>query len=341
MRSSYRSQTLLSVPQPNPILKSSNRPSSTKKPKKTAQFQIGSGGSGSSDGSVTLQENMSPAKSLSCSQGSSGKRPSAMRKQTSFKSEITEIPALKKKTTFELGNDDDDEGAIEDDSDEDASQDEEVSESAIDDDDDAWEDEGEGDDVAKELTFHRVDSRPELVSRRSAIWDQLHGWNGNSAPNQTSERLTSKSASASHLRRARSSMPYGPAGSSVEDDISEELRSPRKQARGQYPASAVNLQAGVPIITPTQTRKQMINEELGVSLRKHMLNERQQRYHMSKGDLPRRHTSVDMRKLIHEAEVHLNTPHMAGPTTSKGETHGSWNDGYENPLDTNYHQSGW
>lgn len=284
-----------------------------------------------------------------------------MRKQTSFKNEIIEIPPVKR-TTFELAADeeDEDEGAIEDYTDDEDSAGGRVADSAIDDDlddddDDEWEDEGDGevesDDSPKQLTFPRVDSRPDLVSRRSAIWDQLHG----------SEALQ-RSMSTAQLRRSRTSPPHGPSmAASSENDLPPELRDPQNR-----PGPPVTLAhpAGPPI-SPSQTRKKMITEELGVSLRKHMLNERQQRYYFgsnppagANNGLPRRaHTSVDMRRLASEAAA--ISPQASGaaaaavaprrprpglvdpPTIGVGAPGVPWSDSYQGDLIDDYHQAGW
>ena len=217
---------------------------------------------------------MSP-KSLSLRQSQkTPDRPSLKKKQTSFKEEVTEIRS-KKSTTFNLkderdeggaiesDSEDEDSGAIEDDDDDDSS----ASDNAIDDDDEGeWEDDPgpEPEDEVPDLPFQRIDSRPQLVSRRSMLAEGLH-------QSERQAALMRSAASAPRLHRSRTSTPNGP---SMPGSPSRDSPLTTQQAMQHHrPMPPV-------VITARETRQNMLMTELNAELRAHMLNERKTRHHM-------------------------------------------------------------
>lgn len=325
--STYRSQSQLAPPPtPIPILKTSASKRSTPK-KKVGLFEIGSGDS--SEGSV-MQEHVSP-RSVRENVGSSLKRPAFAKKQTSFKEEVTEIKA--KRAAFHISDDEDDGGAIESDTEDE----EEVSESAIDDDDE-WEDEAEpDDDEPKELTFHRVPSKPELVSRRSMLAEGLND-------RERVAGLMRSAASAPRLQRSRTSTPNGPsmpASPSDDSPLAAQGSQPLPVPQAVLPSG---FHPPMPPMSPRQTRQAMLMTELGASLRRDMLNERKQRNYIPKrpGKLPGRavQSSGDMVQLQAQAHaMQLSTPSTRHQPPIIEETTPEID--YFNDNSTNYHERGW
>lgn len=294
-------------------------------------------------------------------------KPLQTKKQTSFKEVVEEIEptgASAKQPKFHLGHDDDEEeeddsDAIETDSEDDdelLSDEDEVSESAIEDDDDGWEDDPEEKDEPRALNFHRVDSKPNLVSRRSLLTERVHEGQRAAAIEEAAMRATPPAASAAAgPRRSRTSTPNGPlVSTSPPDDISR-LGSSASQPQPiiQTTTNTISPMA----MSPRTTRRNMLANELGTSLRKHLLWERQHRnggpaapvaqQQQQQQQLPRRHTSYDMKKLS-------QFPDAGGggrgggdraqkanlPGSKSGTRNNSWNDYFDNGLGE-YHQKGW
>ena len=200
--------------------------------------------------------------------------------------------------------------------------DEDVSESAIEDDCSDWESSTDSahSSFVDTPMFQRVESRPQLTSRRSLLSTMLH------EPNLIPTLAGPASRSMPALR-SRSSSPSGPSpASSPRKDLSYAtkmdvcLPKPIAMAPGVFFPSA---------LSPRTTRRTMLASELTESLRKQMLWERKQKNTTASAVLKRRHTAHDVTKLS-------DYPH---PTFMKENTskNNSWNHGYE----TDYHGAGW
>ena len=255
------------------------------------------------------------------------RRPLENKKQTSFKEEVAT------RTIHEDRVMDDD--VFETD------EEDEIDESAIDDDDDSsdWEDsiEESGKSSIDEKTFfQRVDSRPNLTSRRSLITTMLH-------QNDRAAALANEaSKSTPAMQRSRTSSPQGPslAASPDSDD-----GTPLMMKKGQKPGQEIPRSAAQPIImttknvtphqaalSPKTTRRNMLQTELTASLRRHLLWERQQKNQTATAVLKRRHTAHDVSNLKQYPEkVHLGTDDK--------DNYGSWNQYFGGIGD--YYSKGW
>ncbi|RMX92316.1 hypothetical protein D0866_16776, partial [Hortaea werneckii] len=205
--SSYRSQTHLAA-QPTPILRNSLQNPRAPPKKKSAVFQIGT---------------------------SSGEDESSFEKHMSYKSSISEN--LTKGHRGD-GSDDSfkDEVAVARDSPvfESDDEDEEVSESAIEDDDDSsdWEDSDEQSgpsSVNEKEMFQRVDSRPNLTSRRSLLTTMMH------EPDRAKAMANAATRSTPALRRSRTSTPSGPSAPGSPQPTIQEPPQPNQDATRSNP----------------------------------------------------------------------------------------------------------
>ncbi|RKK78562.1 hypothetical protein BFJ68_g17882 [Fusarium oxysporum] len=187
----------------------------------------------------------------------------------------------------------DDEAAVDSDTDD------YIDESAIDDDDDSsdWEDsmEESGESSMDDKLFQRVDSKPNLTSRRSLITLML-------AQNDRLGNHASKSTSAI----PRSHMANGPSlGASPNDSDEAPLMMKGIRGPGLKPIHEVPRSSAQPIITgpnhiqpqaalsPRTTRRNMLATELTESLRRHLLWEREVKSSTANAVLKRQHTSHD------------------------------------------------
>jgi hypothetical protein len=290
--------------------------------KKKPQAKFSFGGSSNEDES-SLPQNMKTQSTLA----DSVQRPLSTKKQTSFKEEVT-AHTIKEEQAF-------DDDVFETDEDE-------IDESAIDDDDDSseWEDsiEDSGAPSIDEKTFfQRVDSRPNLTSRRSLITTMLH-------QNDRANALAiAASKSTSALQRSRTSSPNGPSLAASPD--SED--NPPLMMKGLKPISEIPRSAAQPIIqttanmtphqlalSPRTTRRNMLASELTVSLRQHLLWERKQKSQTANAVLKRRHTAHDVANLKQYPEkVYMDQNDSQGNKSS-------WNEYYGQGLGE-YHSRGW
>jgi hypothetical protein len=251
------------------------------------------------------------------------------KKQTSFKEEVATRTIMEEQPFDDDVFETDDEDGID--------------ESAIDDDDDdstEWEDSNEDSGNAsideKEL-FKRVDSRPNLTSRRSLITTMLHQ---NDRANALAT-AASKSTPALH-RSSRTTSPNGPSlAASPDSDEGGPL-----MMKGLKPISEIPRSVAQPIIktttnttphqlalSPKTTRRNMLANELTVSLRHQLLWERQQKTQTANAVLKRRHTAHDVANLKQYPEnVHINLDDT--------ETNASWNQYFNSGLGE-YHSKGW
>ncbi|KAF5645541.1 hypothetical protein F52700_2104 [Fusarium sp. NRRL 52700] len=231
----------------------------------------------------------------------------------------------------------DDEAAVDSDTDD------YIDESAIDDDDDSsdWEDsmEESGKSSMDDKFFQRVDSKPNLTSRRSLITLML-------AQNDRARTLGNH-ASQSTSAIPRSRMAHGPSLAASPNDSDEApLMMKGMRGPGLKPIHEVPRSSAQPIMTgpshiqpqaalsPRTTRRNMLATELTESLRRHLLWERQQKSSTANAVLKRRHTSHDVANLKQYPER---------PCMKKSEdvNASSWNQYFSKEASDGYHSKGW
>ncbi|EGU88565.1 hypothetical protein FOXB_00917 [Fusarium oxysporum f. sp. conglutinans Fo5176] len=228
----------------------------------------------------------------------------------------------------------DDEAAVDSDTDD------YIDESAIDDDDDSsdWEDsmKESGKSSTDDKFFQRVDSKPNLTSRRSLITLML-------VQNDRLGNHASKSTSAV----PRSRMANGPSlGASPNDSDEAPLMMKGMRGPGLKPIHEVPRSSAQPIMTgpnhiqpqaalsPRTTRRNMLATELTESLRRHLLWERQQKSSTANAVLKRCHTSHDVANLKQYPEK----PYMK---KSEDVNASSWNRYFSKEATDGYHSKGW
>lgn len=313
--SSYRSSTHL-APSPVPVISIARGKKDEGKP--NGMFLLG-GSSGEDDSSFDDQMLSQPRHS---SLTAGLKRPLQSKKQTSFKDEV------ESRTINNRSHEDED---VFESDDEDA-----VSESAIEDDDEVVE-EDDGSDWEDSISetaepmandkqlFQRVDSRPNLVSRRSLLTTLMH------EPDRAGAFANLASKSTSALRRSRRSSPNGPStGTSPEDTALTMCGSHMTPAK---PIITATSNTNPPALSPRSTRRGMLSKELSESLRKHLLWERQQRSTTANAVLKRRHTAFDLTRLQDQAGNGDEPGSRDGSRTS------TWNKYFEPSGE--YNQAGW
>lgn len=268
--------------------------------KKKANNMFTLGGSSGEDES-SLKSHMAPV----AGRGSlaEGQR-SASKKQTSFKDVVAS------RTIYEnhAMNDEDDSAVFETDDEDD------IDESAIDDDDDSseWEDSNEDSgksSIDDKTFFQRVDSRPNLTSRRSILTTMLH------QSDRASALASAASRSSPALHRSRTSSPQGPSMPASPDSDGPSplmMRSTLRAAphTGAQPIimTTTNTTPHQLALSPRTTRRNMLSTELTASLRRHLLWERQQKNQTAAAVLKRRHTAHDVANLKQYPEkVYLGT----------------------------------
>ncbi|KAL2058926.1 hypothetical protein ABVK25_000218 [Lepraria finkii] len=275
--SSYRSRTHLA---PTPVPAKTSIPSKTKDPKKGAMFMLGTGSSDENEGGSFESHMSSPAKQSSLTAGLKSST-SNNKKQLSFRDEI-ESRTLNNKShedeeVFEDSDDEEDseDNAIEEDSEEDE------------DDDEEWEDDQSesGENTTSAPLFHRVDSKPNLVSRRSLLTTLLN------EPDRATAFANMASRSTPALRRSRTSTPHGPSvGTSSKEDASVTMLGPHMTPPKPIVMNRSNSHHQM-ALSPRTTRKNMLHSEMTESLRKSVLWERQQKRSTAQAVLKRSHTA--------------------------------------------------
>ena len=310
--SSFRSYTHL-APEPIPTTTITHAKAEETR-KKGGMFMLG-GSSGEDESSFEEEMSTKPRPS---SIKFDLQRPTRVKKQTSFRDEV-ESRTISNKTL-------EDEEVFESDEEEDAS------ESAIDDDDDdsEWEDSpmesGESSIIDKPL-FQRVDSRPNLTSRRSLLTTLMH----QSDRAVALQNIASQSTPA--LRRSRTSSPNGPSlPDSPDDGTALEINQPGVTA--PKPIIITTSNTHPPALSPKTTRRNMLGTELTESLRKHLLWERQQKSSTANAVLKRRHTAHDVTHLQQFPDPELSLGSGEASKTN------SWNHYFDYGLGE-YHQRGW
>ena len=308
--SSHRSQTYLS---PGPVPAKTIAHAKADEPKgKGGLFLLG-GSSGEDESS--FEEKMS-TKAPRSTLAAGLKQKS---KQTSFKDEV--------ESRVIDHNSHEDEAVFESDDEED------ISESAIEDGDDSsdWEDsasESGGSSVnEKQPLFQRVDSRPNLTSRRSLLTTLIH------EPERAAALANQASKSTPAMQRSRTSSPNGPSvAASPEDEPGLTMQAPNVPR--SKPIIMTTSNTHPPALSPRTTRRNMLATELTESLRKHLLWERQQKSTTANAVLKRRHTAHDV------ANLHEYPGSRNDQSSKDASKNNSWNHYFDHGLGE-YHQTGW
>lgn len=286
-------------------------------------FQIGAGSSDEPESSLDIHMSQAPRSSLS----EGLRQPTSCKKQTSFMDEVTT------RTIKDAVEENDD--VFESDDEEE----EEVSESAIDDDEDEddWEDDGEDSGPSSlddKQMFQRVESKPNLVSRRSLLTTMIH------EPERAAALQNAASRSTPALRRSRTSTPNGPSLAASPDDDDPGLEMKGKQIPQSKPIIMTTSNTHQPALSPRTTRRNMLSTELTESLRKNLLWERQQKNSTSSAALKRRHTSYDVKNL-QQYPGEPKVPQEKGPhMNKKASDYQSWNEYFDQGLQ-DFHRKGW
>ncbi|KAL7276910.1 hypothetical protein RUND412_000102 [Rhizina undulata] len=207
--------------------------------------------------------------------------------------------------------------------------DEAISESAIDDEDSSdWE---SSDDSARSSydernMFRRVESRPQLASRRSLLSTMLHQPDRAAALANAGLRSTPV--------RSRTTSPSGPSlATSPRHDSPLAAKATAEITRSK-PIIMTTSNMHPPALSPRTTRRNMLATELTESLRRCLLWERQQK-NTTSAALKRRHTTHDVTKLVDYPQA--SNGHGKRDCASKNN---SWNHFFNQGLHE-YHVAGW
>jgi hypothetical protein len=259
-----------------------------------------------------------------------------MRKTTSFKNEVST------RTFHDVSESS--EAAIESDS-EDG-----VDESAIEDEDsdeDEWEDDDNEESGPPSVAEHRplfsrVDSKPNLSSRRSLLTTALHQGDRASALQNAASR------SSPAIRRSRTTTPNGPStGTSPQQDSGLMMRD---QASRPKPIIMTTSNVHPPAMSPKTCRRNMMTSELTGSLRQNLLWERQQKNATTNAVAKRAQSAVNLpalRRAMTTGDVKgLNTNEQQAQIRSTtfrddNKPDSSYNQFFDGGDAQEYHRSGW
>lgn len=296
-------------------------PSKTDDSKKGGMFLLG-GSSGEDDSSFEDRMSAQPKQS---SLTAGLKRPHSSKKTLSFRDEI-ESRTLNNRShedeeVFESSDEEDDipDSAID-------------SEEEDEDDDEDWEDDASesNENTANMPLFQRVDSRPNLVSRRSLLTTLM-----NEGDRATAfQNMASRSTPA--LRRSRTLTPGSPpvdipAEDESADSSTEMLGPHMTRSKSIIMKSSSNAQMA---LSPRTTRRNMLATEMTESLRKHVLWERQQKKATANAVLKRRHTAHNL------VNLQKYPSHESGEASNDGGSKNTpWSFGHQG-LGA-YHEVGW
>lgn len=333
--SSYRSQAKLAS-DPSPAKSTTPlKPSPLKK--KGGMFTLG--GSSGDDDESSFEDRMAtkaPQGNVVNESPKITSHPSPAKKVASFSDHVTSRTIRQPKSP--TGPDED---AIE--------TDDEVSESAIEDDEDSdWEDSvtesGRSSVDERGELFQRVDSRPNLVSRRSLLTMMMH---------QPGRMQGNAFRSSPALQRSRLTSPNGPSIPASPPENDEENLTMRGPDVPRSKPIIMNPPPPQSIAhSPRTTRRNMLATELTESLRRHLLWERRQKCATANAFLQRRHTAHDM-KNIQKYPAPNETEQAAGesgdgPDTDAGGQakdkdlkNGSWTNYTTDYGPWEYHAKGW
>lgn len=278
-------------------------------------FLLGGGSSGEDDSSFDDKMG-SQAKQSSLTLGL--KRPGGNKKTLSFRDEV-ESRALEKRShedeeVFE--SDEEDESAIDDDSEEEE-------------DDDDWEDDASEtaeNTGSEQHLFRRVDSQPNLVSRRSILTTELNQLDRAA----TFANLASKSNPLIKRNKTSTSTGLSDAISPVEDPSLAMLPGHMTKSK---PIVMIGRNAQQMAYSPKTTRRNMLATEMTESLRKNVLWERQQKKATTNAVIKRRHTAQNLTSL-------QNYPGEAVQASTEESRNTSFDHYFEAGLGE-YHRAGW
>ncbi|KAI4605103.1 hypothetical protein J4E83_010839 [Alternaria metachromatica] len=259
-----------------------------------------------------------------------------MRKTTSFKNEVST------RTFHDVSESS--EAAIETDSEDD------VDESAIEDEDsdeDEWEDDDNEESGPPSVAEHRplfsrVDSKPNLTSRRSLLTTALHQGDRASALQNEASR------SSPAIRRSRTNAPNGPStGNSPHEDKGLMMREPASRPK---PIIMTTSNVHPPAMSPKTCRRNMLTSELTGSLRQNLLWERQQKNATTNAVAKRAQSAVNLpalRRAMTTGDVKgLNTNEQQAQIRSTtfrddNKPDSSYNQFFDGGDAQEYHRSGW
>ncbi|TID17758.1 hypothetical protein E2P81_ATG10736 [Venturia nashicola] len=221
---------------------------------------------------------------------------------------ISSLHPTKKVATFQLGSSSSDGDSLKsrsiqdqrneseevfDDTDEEDEEEEDRSGSSIEDEDveDDWEDDDDDEPrnspTINQPTFQRVDSKPNLVSRRSLLTTLIQ------EKDRAAALQNAASRSIPEIRRWRTTFPNGPLGYSPKNALqgfAQNLAQGLAPASRARPIKITTSNTNSPALSPSITRRNMLSTEFTESLRKHLLWDRQ----VNRSALKRRHTAQDM-----------------------------------------------
>ena len=288
--SSYRSKTHLApIPAPTKSLTHS----------KTVKPNFTLGGSSGEDESSFEEHIPAHLKPSSLSVGL--KRPAASKK-TSFREELHR-KSYEDEEVF-VDSDEEDSSAIDDDTE---------------DDDENWEEASENEEAHADAnpSFPRVDSKPNLVSRRSILTTQL-----SEGGREAGFLEAAEAQNPPGLRKAKTQV-------GLDNKEHEKIILGPHVKRSKPVSVASSNSTSTPIaFSPRTTRRHMLANEMTESLRKAVLFERQQKKATASAVLKRRHTTMDLANLREYPEGEEG-----------GKENNSWNDYSSGVAD--YHQAGW
>jgi hypothetical protein len=322
MSSSFRSRSKLSHVMPVPTMRQS--PAKTEKPKRSAMFTLG-GSSGDDESSF---EDRVSYKSKRSSLSETLGRHLSHQKKPSFRDIVEAHQQEKIKEGSHESTDEDEAIASSDDEDDD-----DAIDSAIEEEDEGdWEDSNSDDGkttVVDKTLFKRVDSRPNLVSRRSMLTTALH------EPERAAALANAASRSSPAIRRTGRQTPQGPSlpasPSEHEDEVGLTMNLPgRSRPR---PIIMTTSNTNPPAHSPRTTRRNMLSTELTESLRKNLLWERQQKNTTANAVFKRRHTAQNISNL---RDYPASTERHEIRDVAQNN---SWNHYFDTPNE--YHNKGW
>ena len=322
MSASFRSRSKLNHVLPVPAMRQS--PAKIEKPKRSAMFTLG-GSSGDDESSYEDRVSYKPKRSsLSESLG----RHLSHQKKPSFRDIVEAHQQEKVKEGSHESTDEDEAIASSDDDDDD----DDAIDSAIDEEDEGdWEDsnseDGKGPVDDKNL-FKRVDSRPNLVSRRSMLTTALH------EPERAAALANAASRSTPAIRRTGRQSPQGPslpASPSEHEDTALTMNIPGKSR--PRPIAMPTSNSSQPAHSPRTTRRNMLSTELTESLRKNLLWERQQKNTTANAVFKRRHTAQNMANLK-DYPIPIQRHDVRDSAKNN-----SWNHYFDTPNE--YYNKGW
>lgn len=247
--------------------------------------------------------------------------------------------------------DSEDDGAIESSDEEDDEDDED--EEDDDDDEGEWEDSHSDDGkTSHEPVFKRIDSRPNLTSRRSVLTQGLN------EKDRAAGLINAATQNAMTARRSRNASHNGPSmpgspESPKENDEDSGMMMQRSKGTKPLPIIPTTSNTYAMAHSPRTTRRNMLSTELTQSLRQNLLWERQQKNTTVNAFLKRQaQSAANLQKLDQSAPPVTNAnvtvtgstrPSAAYMPKENGEkvtkNNNSWNHYFDTPWE--YHAKGW